>query len=49
MSREKLTIDNYLGTDVPAFEIRWFKNTPTSETVGAAICRPLRFEYNLFG
>ena len=27
-------MDNYLGTDVSVFGMRWFKNTPISEIVG---------------
>ena len=39
----ELTIDNgqltiIRVTDVTAFEIRWFKNPPTSETVGNGLC-----------
>ena len=38
MDNGQLTIDNYQGTNVPAFEMRWLKNTPTSETVGNGLC-----------
>ena len=46
---DELTVDSgqLLWTDVPAFEIRWFKNPPISETVGNGLCAvPGRNEYN---
>ena len=50
----ELTMDNYWGTDVPVFGIRWLKNIPISETVGNGLCavpetpriQPVRIKQN---
>ena len=35
-------MDNYWGTDVSSFGMRWLNNSPISETVGAATMPPLQ-------
>ena len=39
----QLTVDSHWVTDVPVFEIRWVKNPPPSETVGAENLPPATF------